>query len=584
MNKRFPPIELWESYEEGGIEAESYLESRVFAPRDSLVYGCSFRFEKPVKCPPGKDVYLTARVFTYGMKEFHVWFRVLPENVWVQAIRKPRKSRYKFIKVALHDGNEGSNRSISAIRFMGERNSAASKLVVGNIQIATHRTISWKDGEKRPIPIVPEEGHKLFKYWPEWARDYGDFPTIDLKEEEVSQIGAFVDDLLNRYRRYHMKKGVNKHGVVDEHRSLLTRNLPLSKYYRELHNILVLLNDSHFEIRKKRTGGRKLHINDVVKFYRIDGRVVVAAVFDKDLRKVVMVGDEIVSVDDVPIGDYIQGRTRSTYGSTAWIKDRIIIERLLIEDSKKRIKMTFRRPTGRLFSVERASSDGIEKSVPENFLRERLTYRKLGEFAYLRLGIWDERTWPFFYSHIDSLRRSKGLILDLRSNPGGDASTFRLAASFLDKPSLFITTQYRHSLEKVDHFVINPDPFYTYKAPVVILADSRTACGSELFISMMKRHYSGVCTLINQGATSGAVQMTWAVNIAGRHKLIYPYPAYDAFGMDLEGRGIEPDLSVNLNSYRDLAPYGDKLLRVGLECLSQMGDSRTIVGGGRCGH
>lgn len=569
VNHKFPPMEAWETYIERGIEAVSYKEKQIFAPRDSLVYGCSLQFEKPVVCPPNKQIYLTGRIFTSGIKLLHVWFRVLPENVWMYDIIKPIKNGYQSFKVALNDDVKHPSIRISDIRFIGEKDDIDSHLIVGNIQISTQRTISWKEGERRPIPIVPSEGYKLFKYWPELLKEYGDLSTIKLSKTNLVQVWQLCQDLLERYPRYHLKKHVNRRDILDKHRSLLKQNLSLSEYYEKLNHILISLEDSHFKVQKKNKTKKKIHINDVIKFYRIGDRVVVAAVFDPKLQTLMMAGDEVIKIDNTPTEKYIQISSKSIHGSTKRVREKIAVERLLFRDSEEMISVTFKKPTGQVFSIHHTNNDSLKRIIPANFLTSKLHYKNLEGYAYLRIGNWYEKTWPFFYFHIDSLRESKGLILDLRSNTGGGLSSCQVLSCFLDKPSVMLVTEKKSKPEEYEPFVVNPDPFFTYKAPVVILVDSRTSCASELFISGMKKYYAN-CIILSQGPTSGAVAFVRSVSLPEGYQIFYPdLITYDAFGINLEGRGIEPDVYVDFTSYRDLAPYENKLVNVALEHLSR---------------
>ena len=565
----FPPFDLWETYTENGIQSKLYRETEVFAPADSLVYGCGVRLEQPVQYQVDRQTSLNMKIFATNLKTIHIWVHILPENKWMQVLRQSLKRQYSSIKIRLSDGKEHPLRSISDIRVMGEVNGSTNQLVVGDIEISAYRTISWKDGEDRPDPIFPAKGYKLFAHWPKYIQNYGSGTLLKLNGSDVSQIWRFYEDLLHKYPRYHLKKRANKRETLGQHQNLVKSNPTLTEYYNGLHDILIPLEDSHFRIKKQGEKKKKIRVNDVIKFYRIRDRVVVVGVFDPNLQKQVSTGDEVVEIDDIPIEDYIERQAESIYGSTWQIRERIAIERLLVRDPEKEIKMTLRRSSGQVFSIKHTTRDSFQRIVPANFLRSRFHYKKLREFAYLRIGRWDEKTWPFFYSYIDSLRESKGLILDLRSNSGGDLSVCRLAACFLSKPSELFLFQKRNEFGQFETFVVNPDPFFHYKEPVVILADNRTSCASELFISAMKKHYTD-CTLIGPDATSGAVGLTWTVDLPGGHQVIYPELAYDAFRLDLEGRGIEPDVYVHYDSYRSLAPYKNKLVDVGLEHLSRM--------------
>ena len=512
---------------------------------------------------------MTSRIFSKEVQTLHVWVRVLPEDNWIKASQQRLKKGYMYPKIGLLDKCEGPSRSISAIRFISGEKDKLSPFIIGDIKISTRRMISWNDGESRPDPVVPHPGNQLLYEWPEWLKIYGDAPSIELKDQ--AEIGQLLEHLLTIYPRYHQKRYITREQIIEQHRQLLSKRLPSPQYYEELTKILLLLEDSHFKIVGNKTSGPNISANDAIKFYRIDDRVVVAGVFDPGLRDRVSPGDEVKAIGNIGINDYIQKKMKSVYGSSRKVRERLILENLLhLNNQAERQRVTLKRTDGTIFTFEHCASDSFERIVPSNFLRSRFHYRDLGKYSYIRIGQWNKSTWPFFYSHLDSLRKSKGLIIDLRSNPGGDLSILRLIPCFIDRPSRVLSYYYRNMGDEVKHIVVNPYPLFQYKEPVVVLADSRTACASELFISALKRHYKSKCLLVSQGATSGAVQIVWSAHLGGGNRISFPYIAYDAFGLDLEGRGIEPDVYVDLTSYLDLAPYKDKLLSVGLDLLYRL--------------
>ncbi len=564
VRHRFPPLELWETYLSEGLEAQEYTENVVFASRDSSVYGCGFGIDYPVLIPRNVHPYLTARIYADGLGPIKVWIQL--QNDWISVPKVISAKGYDKIEIGLGK-LIGSSRKISGVKMIAERRSLNGRLIVGAVQVTTRRFLKWRFGDRRPVPIrAPLGGRGPFESWPQWVGSFGDGPALRFGGGTVPAMANLMSDLLRKYSRYSMKD-VSVSQVLRQHEQLLRPDIGIIEYLDGLEEILVPLGDTHFRVNRPTYRHSTTQLNDVVKFYRIDGRVIVSAVFSPRLQKVISEGDEVTAVDEMPIEDHITTRTMSLAGSTDWIRDRIVIERLLTkEDSVATTRVTFRRPDGQEYSIEHHTSDSLMRVIPKNFLKGRFHYKELGEFAYIRIGTWSEKTWPFFYSYIDRLKESKGLILDLRSNGGGDLSFCRIASCFVDKPSVIFSVCNIEG-EGVESILLRPDPFFFYRGPVAVLVDTRTGCASELFVSAIKRYHKDTI-VVGQSPTSGAVGFIRTISLPGGNEITFPEPVLDAYSRDLEGVGVQPDMKASFESYRDLAPYDDSLLDLAIEALA----------------
>jgi len=141
-------------------------------------------------------------------------------------------------------------------------------------------------------------------------------------------------------------------------------------------------------------------------------------------------------------------------------------------------------------------------------------------------------------------QQPKGLVLDLRGNPGGTPlSALEISAYFLKGGDEFAYFKQRNSASKLDMDVPVIPPQYQYNGPVVILVDSGTGSAAELFAGIMQFRQRAVVLGVN---TAGQILLknlfpmgdgsSLALVIARGH-----YPDGKVFSFD----GITPDKVIN---------------------------------------
>jgi carboxyl-terminal processing protease len=95
-------------------------------------------------------------------------------------------------------------------------------------------------------------------------------------------------------------------------------------------------------------------------------------------------------------------------------------------------------------------------------------------------------------------KKSRGIILDLRRNPGGllEPTTIDIAGLFLDKGSLVVSTKGRDQ-KVVSSYYTRNNPVLNRDIPIFIITDTFTASASEILAGCLK-HYSSKQTSPNQ--------------------------------------------------------------------------------------
>lgn len=170
--------------------------------------------------------------------------------------------------------------------------------------------------------------------------------------------------------------------------------------------------------------------------------------------------------------------------------------------------------------------------------------------AYIRIGHFQETTGPEFSKSLNTLREQnsgtlKGLIIDLRNNPGGLLNqAVQVADHFIGEglsDGLVVYTEGREpsSKMKLSTRVGDKEPHY----PIVILVNGGSASASEILAGAMQDHKRAII-MGTQTFGKGSVQSVMPMkDNAGLKLTTARY--YTPSGRSIQAKGITPDIIVN---------------------------------------
>ena len=272
-------------------------------------------------------------------------------------------------------------------------------------------------------------------------------------------------------------------------------------------------------------------------------------------------GDKIASVDGVPVVDFISNRLVGSRpdGPTRY----------------RAIATLFEGPAGTLVKVGWTTRDGKSKStvLPRYWTQRHLgfsTYRK-GKVAILRIDAFTQSVALEFSRALpDVLENAESIVLDLRSNGGGDAEAMADVASlFLDdginlgkfadrSGASFELQTYSKRLWRVPQLT-------RIKLPLVVLTSESTSSAAEIMVAALQM--KGRARVVGAG-TCGCV-----LAIRNRHPLpdgglldVSEFDYRTAAGVRLEGLGIKPDKTITLTR-NDVYSRRDAALEVAKNVL-----------------
>ncbi len=168
------------------------------------------------------------------------------------------------------------------------------------------------------------------------------------------------------------------------------------------------------------------------------------------------------------------------------------------------------------------------------------------DFGYVRLSKFQERTAQDLLAMLEKLaadntRPLRGLILDLRSNPGGVlAEAVGVADVFLNEQSLIVFTRGRHHNAAVEYKATTPDRLNG--TPLVVLIDRGSASASEIVAGALQDLKRATIMGANTFG-KGSVQSIHQLNQESALKLTTA-KYYTPSGRTIHEVGIKPDLEL----------------------------------------
>jgi carboxyl-terminal processing protease len=180
--------------------------------------------------------------------------------------------------------------------------------------------------------------------------------------------------------------------------------------------------------------------------------------------------------------------------------------------------------------------------------------------AYVRLGAFYGNTDEALKIALQDLlqRGARGIVLDLRNNPGGFLSTSVAATSYFLAEGL-VTYEVNGRGKRTDHPVRPGGP--AKEVPLVVLVNQFSASGSEVMVGALQDY--GRAPLVGARTFGkGSVNLLRPLSDGGG---LYVTSArwYTPKGRLIEGRGLEPDVAVA----PVMGQQGDAQLEKALELL-----------------
>ncbi len=170
--------------------------------------------------------------------------------------------------------------------------------------------------------------------------------------------------------------------------------------------------------------------------------------------------------------------------------------------------------------------------------------------GYIRIIQFQENTGEDLKKALKELgvKDLKGLILDLRNNPGGILQdAIEVAECFIVKPNMIVSTRGRLPDQNQEYFSENEDAFL--EIPLVILINKGSASGAEIVAGAIKDWHRGILIGI-QTFGKGSVQSVLPLRDGSALKLTTA-TYFTPNGTDINKVGIKPDIEIALTEEQE---------------------------------
>jgi carboxyl-terminal processing protease len=245
-------------------------------------------------------------------------------------------------------------------------------------------------------------------------------------------------------------------------------------------------------------------------------------------------GDLITRIDDTPVKGLSVDQA---------------VKRMRGEPNTKVTLVVYRKDEARTFPVTLVREEIRQQSVRSKVVEPG--------YAWLRISVFQERTVDDFARKLEEIYKAephlKGLVLDLRNDPGGLLDgAIGVAAAFLPADAVVVTTNGQVADSKAS-FKAAPE-FYARrgadplrrlpeglkKVPLVVLVNEGSASASEIVAGALQDHKRAVI-MGAQTFGKGSVQ-TWRPLSADTALKITTARYYTPSGRSIQATGIVPDI------------------------------------------
>ncbi|MEO5339412.1 MAG: S41 family peptidase [Magnetococcus sp. MYC-9] len=198
--------------------------------------------------------------------------------------------------------------------------------------------------------------------------------------------------------------------------------------------------------------------------------------------------------------------------------------------------------------VRKGTSKPLTFKIVRDIIKVRSVKWRLesGNIGYTRIAQFNEQTMPLLEQGIEELKKEagseglKGLVLDLRNDPGGLLDqAVEVADAFLEK-GLIVYTKGRIPGKDMS-FDARPGDLI-HNAPMVVLINSGSASASEIVSGALQDHHRGTI-MGTRSFGKGSVQTIIPLSDGSGLRLTTAQ-YYTPSGRSIQAKGIVPDVVV----------------------------------------
>jgi carboxyl-terminal processing protease len=333
------------------------------------------------------------------------------------------------------------------------------------------------------------------------------------------------------------------------------------EFYQVVKQMTRELRDAHTRFwtpEEAKLRRKKQHSSIGIKVEENGEKLVITGVeTDSEADKAgVKIGMFVVAVDGTDVKTKLAEAKESIKSSSPQAVKLLSLRAIFRGEIGSTIKLTFTDKTNKTFDValtRNIISESFEvttKILPDNI-------------GYLRFDTFNEKLSDKFKEALTNLKNTKGLIIDLRDNGGGQLNFVeKVAAWLLPEKTSFGEVQRREKGDKKLSFGDKDKQIYS--TPIVVLIDNDSASGSELLsIGLQEAGRAKIVGSISCGCLLG---ISGSKKIGDGELELSQLGFISAKNYRVEENGVKPDKIVDVK-LEDIQNGVDRALEEALKML-----------------
>lgn len=191
----------------------------------------------------------------------------------------------------------------------------------------------------------------------------------------------------------------------------------------------------------------------------------------------------------------------------------------------------------------------LEKTIKREIIKVTAVRSDvINDVAYVKINTFSSQAYSGLKKHVEKLRKKigknelKGLVLDLRGNPGGLLDqAIKVSDAFLDKGKVIVSIKGRATKEKI--YQDGSDESLVQNLPVVVLINQGSASASEIVAGALQDNKRAVI-MGNKSFGKGSVQTVIPLSKNRGALRLTTSLYYTPSGKSIQAKGIEPDIEL----------------------------------------
>lgn len=197
--------------------------------------------------------------------------------------------------------------------------------------------------------------------------------------------------------------------------------------------------------------------------------------------------------------------------------------------------------------IKRTGKDPFDVEIKRAIIKiQSVKSEYLNGVAYIRISTFDKNTTKDMVSFIEKIKKEKGkelkgVVLDLRNNPGGLLTEARTVSGAFLKGGVVVTTKGR---DPTNYLSLNADGTDLLNGlPLAVIVNSGTASAAEIVAGALQDHKRAVVVGVRTFGKGSVQQVVPLSKTTGMKVTVAMH--YRPSGICIQGHGITPDIEVN---------------------------------------